>query len=111
MGQWGALFGQSAIATAAPSNYQLKGVIVANDERDSVAIIFVEGKPTYAIGIGKELSSNVKLQEVHSDHVIINESGIPKRVDLPHGISPSVGITPAVIVPNFPKNTALAPRS
>lgn len=93
VGQWGNLFGQSAVAEAAPSSYQLKGIIVAPQTRDSVAIIVVEGKPNFTVGIGKELLPGVKLQEVHSDHVIVSESGITRRIDLP-AATPHVGITP-----------------
>lgn len=93
VGQWGNLFGQSAVAEAAPSSYQLKGIIVAPQSRDSVAIIMVEGKPNFTIGIGKELLPGVKLQEVHRDHVIVSESGITRRIDLP-AATPHSGIIP-----------------
>ncbi|WP_395012258.1 type II secretion system protein N [Undibacterium sp.] len=93
VGQWGNLFGQSAVAEAAPSSYQLKGIIVAPQTRDSVAIIMVEGKPNFTIGIGKELLPGVKLQEVHRDHVIVSESGITRRIDLP-AAAPHSGIIP-----------------
>jgi general secretion pathway protein C len=93
VGQWGNLFGRSAVAEVAPSNYQLKGIIVAPHARDSVAIIMVEGKPNFTIGIGKELLPGVKLQEVHRDHVIVSESGITRRIDLP-AAAPHVGIIP-----------------
>jgi general secretion pathway protein C len=94
VGQWGNLFGQSAVAEAAPSSYQLKGVIVARQARDSVAIILVEGKPNFTLSIGKELIPGVKLQEVHADHVIVSESGVPRRIDLPV-VTPNAGIVPA----------------
>jgi general secretion pathway protein C len=93
VGQWGNLFGQSAVAEAAPSSYQLKGIIVAPQSRDSVAIITVEGRPNFTIGIGKELLPGVKLQEVHRDHVIVSESGITRRIDLP-AATPHSGIIP-----------------
>jgi general secretion pathway protein C len=83
VGQWGGLFGQSAVAEAAPSNYQLKGLIVAAHAKDSAAIVAVEGKPTMTIGIGKELSGGVVLAEVHADHIIVTESGMNRRIDLP----------------------------
>lgn len=83
VGQWGAVFGLAPVASTAPSNYQLKGVIVAGRASDSAAIIVSEGKPPMSIGIGKELASNVTLQEVHPDHIIVSEAGMPKRIDLP----------------------------
>jgi general secretion pathway protein C len=83
VGQWGSLFGQSAVAEAAPSNYQLKGVIVAARAKDSAAIVAVEGKPTMTIGVGKELLNGVTLSEVYHDHVMVSEAGISRRIDLP----------------------------
>lgn len=103
VGQWGDLFGLSATAQAAPSSYQLKGVIVAANPKDSVAIIVVEGQPNFTVGIGKELMPNVQLQEVHADHVIVNESGIPRRVDLPAPV-PHAGIV--AVVPSAPSTPA-----
>jgi general secretion pathway protein C len=91
VGQWGDLFGQSAVAQTAPSSYQLKGVILAPRSRDSVAIIAVEGQTNFTIGIGKELMPGVRLSEVHADHVIVSESGISRRIDLPAPV-PHVGI-------------------
>lgn len=96
VGQWGSLFGQSAVAENAPSNYQLKGVIVAPRAIDSAAIIVVEGKPPYAIGVGKELSSGVKLTEVHADHIMVSESGMSRRIDLPPAPAIAPGLNPAV---------------
>ncbi len=99
VGQWGDLFGQSVTAQAAPSSYQLKGVIVAVNPKDSVAIIVVEGQPNFTVGIGKELMPNVRLQEVHADHVVVSESGISRRVDLP-APTPHAGIV--VATPSAP---------
>ncbi|MFZ6817979.1 type II secretion system protein N [Undibacterium sp. Ji22W] len=83
VGQWGNLFGTPARTESAPSSYQLKGVIVAPRASDSVAIIVIEGKPNFTIGVGKELMAGVSLKEVHSDHVIVSESGISRRIELP----------------------------
>lgn len=83
VGQWGSLFGQAAVAEAAPSNYQLKGVIVAARSKDSAAIVAVDGKPTMTIGVGKELLNGVTLSEVHRDHIMVSEAGVSRRIDLP----------------------------
>ncbi len=94
VGQWGNLFGQSAVAEAAPSNYQVKGVIVAPRAIDSAAIIAVDGKPTFTLGVGKELTPGVKLTEVHADHVVVTESGLPRRIDLPAAPPLVSGVNP-----------------
>ncbi len=86
VGQWGSWFGQTAVAEAAPSNYQLRGVIVAKREKDSAAIIAVDGRPTLIIGVGKELSPGVVLKEVHTDHIMVLEAGAPRRIDLPPNV-------------------------
>ena len=94
VGQWGDLFGQSAVAQTAPSSYQLKGVIVSPRNRDSVAIIVIEGQPSFTIGIGKEFTPGVTLREVHADHVIVSEAGVSRRIDLPAPV-PHTGIISA----------------
>ncbi len=110
VGQWGNMFGQSAVAEAAPSSYQLKGVIVARHPRDSVAIIMVEGKPNFTIGIGKELMPGVKLQEVHSDHVVVSESGNTRRIELPApAIHGGITLVPGNAMPG--PETMLPPTS
>lgn len=106
VGQWGNLFGVSARLEAAPSSYQLKGVIVAPSAKDSVAIIVVEGKPNFTIGLGKELMPGVRLEAVKSDHVMVSESGISRRIDLPAATSSSGIVSmPANVPPTYPNNT------
>ncbi len=103
VGQWGSWFGQAAVAEAAPSNYQLRGVIVAKQQKDSAAIIAVDGRPTLIIGIGKDLAPGVVLQEVHADHIMVVEAGAPRRIDLP----PTVilpGVNPVSVVQTPPQN-------
>lgn len=109
VGQWGNLFGLPARTEAAPSSYQLKGVIVSPRAKDSVAIIVVEGRPNFTIGVGKELMPGVRLEEVHADHVMVSESGISRRIDLPVA-APSTGIV-STQVPNQPAqpNVGVAP--
>jgi general secretion pathway protein C len=106
VGQWGSLFGQSAVAQAAPSNYQLKGLIVAPRAKDSAAIVTVDGKPTMTIGIGKELSGGVVLTEVHADYIMVTESGISRRIDLPP-VPAHTGIVE--VAPNFAPMPTPAP--
>lgn len=101
VGQWGSWFGQAAVAEAAPSNFQLRGVIVAKREKDSAAIIAVDGRPTLIIGVGKELAPGVVLQGVHADHIMVAEAGAPRRIDLPPnvilpGVNPVGSTSPPV---------------
>lgn len=92
LGQWGAVFGRSPSAQMASSNYQLKGVVVAPQAQDSVAIVSADGRPEQALAIGKELSPGVKLIEVHSGYILVSEAGVSKKIDLPQ-TSASSGIS------------------
>ncbi len=83
VGQWGAVFGQNPVAQIAASNYQLKGIVLASQPSDSAAIISMDGKPEQTLAVNRELSPGIVLKEVHDTYILIAESGITKRVDLP----------------------------
>jgi len=70
-------------ALAVNSNYQLKGIVLANPTNQSEAIVAVDGKAPQAVTVNKEISPGVKLSEVHSNYVLILDNGVSKRVDLP----------------------------
>ncbi len=76
------LFGGHSIATLA-SNFQLKGVVMASDPDESVAILAVNGKPAQAIRTNTEVIPGVTVKEVHKHHVLLIDSGVIKRVELP----------------------------
>ena len=73
------LFGGQAV-TAAPSNYQLTGVVAAG--RDSVAILVADGQPPRALMVGREIASGVTVKEVHPKYVMLSEGGLLKRIEL-----------------------------
>ena len=75
------LGGRSTAAVA--SNFQLKGVVVASNPAESVAILAANGKLAQAIRINKEVLPGVTLKEVHSRYVLLSEGGVIKRVELP----------------------------
>lgn len=76
------LLGGHSVATLA-SNFQLKGVVMASDPDQSVAILAVNGKPAQAIRTNKEVVPGVTVKEVHKHHVLLIDSGVIKRVELP----------------------------
>lgn len=76
-----ALFGGRQTITVA-SNFQLKGVVVASNTAESVAILAAIGKPAQAVRINSEVAPGVKVKEVHSSHVLLSEGGAVKRVEL-----------------------------
>lgn len=82
-GQWGGLFGNSQVMQAATSNYQLKGVVLAKRPEESLAIVSTNGKPSLSVALNKELAPDVILKEVHDQYVLISESGVVRRLDLP----------------------------
>jgi general secretion pathway protein C len=65
------------------SNFQLKGVVVASNPADSVAILAANGKPAQAIRTNTEVVPGVTVTEVQRDHVLLSEHGVIKRVELP----------------------------
>jgi general secretion pathway protein C len=102
------LFGGRAAGAAVASNFQLRGVIDARNEKDSVAIIAASGKPAQAVAIGAEVVPGVTVQEVHPRYVLLSENGVAKRIELPEKAPPStataspVGTSPAQPGQNTP---------
>ena len=65
------------------SNFQLKGVVVASNPADSVALLAVNGKPAQAIRTNAEVVPGITVKEVNRRYVLLSENGVIKRVDLP----------------------------
>ena len=77
-----ALFGgRPTIAVA--SNFQLKGVVVAGNAAESIAILAAGGKPAQVVKTNEEVAPGVKVTEVHPRYVLLSEGGVVKRVELP----------------------------
>ena len=76
------LFGGHAHAVLA-SNFQLKGVVVASNPAESVAILVANGKSAQAVHTNKEVLPGVTVKEVNSRYVLLSEGGVIKRVELP----------------------------
>lgn len=77
-----ALFGgHPTIAVA--SNFQLKGVVVAGNAAESIAILAAGGKPAQVVKANEEVAPGIKVTEVHPRYVLLSESGVVKRVELP----------------------------
>lgn len=95
------LFGGKLVAAVA-SNYQLKGVISGHDPRRGIAILSADGQPSEAIPAGKKSSSGVEVTEVHPQYVMLNESGVAKRLDMPEGKGIVGGSFITPIAPRMP---------
>ena len=76
----GLLGGRSSFTVS--SNFQLKGVVVASNPAESVAILAANGKPEQAVRTNHEVMPGVTVQEVQRDHVLLSENGVVKRVEL-----------------------------
>ena len=82
-GQWGGIFGGTQGGQVAPSNYDLKGIIIARKNLESLAIVAANGKTAQAVALNGEIAPGVVLKEVHEKYVMISESGVLRRVPLP----------------------------
>jgi general secretion pathway protein C len=94
------LFGGRAVEVAAASNFQLKGVVVANNADESVAILAADSKPPEAIRINTDIIPGVTVKEVHAQYVLLSDGGVVKRVDLP--INAPTSSAPSTFAPSVP---------
>ncbi|MGZ5780222.1 MAG: type II secretion system protein N, partial [Burkholderiaceae bacterium] len=65
------------------SNFQLKGVVVADKPEESVAILSADGKPPQSVAMNAEVMPGVTVKEVHAKYVVLSDGGVNKRVELP----------------------------
>lgn len=104
--------GRSSIAVA--SNYQLKGVVVASNPAESVAILSANGKPARSVRTDAEVIPGVTVKEVQQGYVLLSENGVSKRVELPlkakAPLEVVVSIIPASASPT-PANQPNLPKS
>jgi len=77
-----ALFGGRPAVSIA-GNFRLKGVLVANNMAESVAILAADGKPAQAFRVNAEVAPGVRVMEVQAHYVLLSEKGGVKRVELP----------------------------
>ena len=106
-GQWGGIFGASQVMQASATNYQLKGIVLAKTIEQSLAIISANGKPALAVAMNKEVAPGVILKEVHEQYVIVSESGVMRRVDLPQLPELSRG---SVQIPSLNQSAIVSPN-
>jgi general secretion pathway protein C len=96
------LFGGRAMAVAAVSNFQLKGVVVAKNALESIAILVADSKPAEAVRVNAEVIPGVTVKEVHSQYVLLLDGGVVKRVELPSTASPTKVDSPLGATPQIP---------
>lgn len=93
------LFGGRQGPVAVATNYQLRGVVSAGVNGESIAILAADGKPAEAIRANREIQPGVIVKEVHPRYVLLQDNGVIKRVELPDdakGASVDIGNRPPV---------------
>lgn len=75
------LFGGTPAAAAVATAFALKGVI--EDGPKGVAILVAEDKPALTVGVGHEAAPGVMVTEIHRHYILLNDRGMPRRLDLP----------------------------
>lgn len=68
-------------------NLELAGVFAYYPAEKAIAIIS-QGSEQSAYGIGDKIVGEVTLEEVHKDHVILNNRGKSERLKLPENVQP-----------------------
>ncbi|MGB7651309.1 MAG: type II secretion system protein N [Gallionella sp.] len=74
------LGGQTSLASN--SQYQLTGIVRAQNARDSVAILSSAGQPAMSVKIGAKIASEMRVSEIHGDYVLLDDHGQSKRIAL-----------------------------
>jgi general secretion pathway protein C len=103
------LFGGQA-TVAVVSNYQLRGVVAAENGRGSVAIIAADGQPAQAYPIGSELAAGVTIKDVQPRFVTLSEGGMQKRLDLMTDEAGAAGAAGVQQAPPPPPPMQMAPQ-
>jgi general secretion pathway protein C len=100
-----ALFGGRQTTVTTTSNFQLKGIIVAAKESDSVAILSSVGKPSKATKINVEVMPGVSVKEIHPGYVLLSESGSLRRLELQKEVKTPPAPSAVPTFPGIPSNT------
>jgi general secretion pathway protein C len=95
------LFGGRMAKVALASNYQLRGVVVAGNANESVAILGADGKPTQASRVNAEVVPGVTVKEVHGQYVLLSEGGMIKRVELQEIAKSTMQLQPSAVPPQM----------
>jgi general secretion pathway protein C len=61
----------------------LKGVVVASNPAESIAILAANGKPARAIRVDADVVPGVTVKEVNRRYVLLSVGGVITRVELP----------------------------
>lgn len=96
--------GYSSSGTMA--NIQLRGVIHAGKAADSEAILVNDNEPPKFVKVQAEVSEGVTLKEIHPRHVVLDDHGVSREVNLAE-FAPTP--LPAQSIKLSPANSPAAP--
>ena len=72
----------------------LLGIVAASGSQPSYAVLRVDAKQTVAVREGGEIEPGVRLAEVHSDHVVLERSGVRETLAWPKPGKSAVAVAP-----------------
>tara|TARA_Y100001934_G_C12374591_1_gene788463 strand:- start:1037 stop:1900 length:864 start_codon:yes stop_codon:yes gene_type:complete len=72
---------ERAVETSLP--LELHGVFVANQQKNSAAIVARKGKPGQLYNVGEKLPGNAHLIDVHTHHIVLNRAGVRESLMFP----------------------------
>jgi len=102
------LFGGRGAPVAVASDFQLRGIVLAGNGKDSIAILAADGKPAQAVPINTEVMPGVVVKEVHAKYILLTEAGTTRRVELPESAKGMITKTDGIN--NFPVPVPNAPN-
>lgn len=92
------LFGNAPMASQASaptaSPIKLLGVVAAAGGHAGYALLQLEDKRTLAVREGEDVADGVRLQQVASDHVLLERRGVAETLALPVNRAPMQTLTP-----------------
>lgn len=83
---------QAAAPTASPIN--LLGVVAAAGGHAGYALLQLEDKRTLAVREGEDVTDGIRLQQVTSDHVVLERNGVAETLALPVNRAPMQTLAP-----------------
>ena len=68
------------ISAGAPTDLVLRGILA--DRNGGMAVIAIERNQTVAIRAGEDVAPGVRLQSVQPDHVVVEQHGVSRRIEI-----------------------------
>ena len=72
----------------------LLGIVAASGRESGYAVLRLDAKQTVAVREGGEIEPGVRLAEVHTDHVVLERSGVRETLAWPKSGKPAASAAP-----------------